>query len=263
VDLAGVLLANALAIIALMSVVWLISVPRRDVSIVDIAWGPGFGMVAWFTLVVADGADARRLLLAALTSIWGLRLGAYLAWRNLGRGEDRRYAAMRAHRPGSFWWWSLPFVFGVQAVLMWIVSLPIQAAGGQRLPEGLVALDVLGIVLWCVGYFFESVGDAQLARFKADPANRGKVMDSGLWRYTRHPNYFGDFMVWWGIYAIALATGDAWWTIVGPITMSVLLIKGTGAALLEKTIGERRPGYDQYVQRTSRFIPLPPKRASA
>ena len=156
---------------------------------------------------------------------------------------------------------SLGLVFGLQALLMWIVSLPVQVAQVQDTPSGLTALDVLGATLWAVGLAFESIGDAQLARFKRDPANADRVMDRGLWRFTRHPNYFGDFLVWWGIYAIALATGDAWWTVIGPVVMSVLLLRVSGVTLLERSLRKRRPGYEEYARRTSAFVPRPPRRA--
>jgi len=260
VSLGGVLLVNGAAVAALMVAVWLLSLALRDASIVDIAWGLGFVVVAWVTFAVADGAGARQALLAGLASAWGLRLAAYLARRNLGKGEDFRYRAMRARHGSRFPIVSLYLVFGLQGLLMWTVSLPLQAGQADATPDHLTALDAAGVAAWAVGFAFESIGDRQLARFKADPANAGRVMDRGLWRYTRHPNYFGDFMVWWGLYAIALATGSAWWTVVGPVVMSVLLIRVSGAALLERSLRSRRPGYEAYVRRTSAFFPRPPRR---
>ncbi len=256
-----VLLTNLAVVAGLMLVTWLVSLVLADASIVDLVWGLGFVLVAWATFVVAEGALLRRGLLVGLTTVWGLRLSAYLSWRNIGKGEDYRYRAMRERFGARFPLVSLYYVFGTQAALMWIVSLPVQVGQVPAAPDRLHWLDVVGIGAWLVGMFFESVGDWQLARFKADPANRGQVLDRGLWRYTRHPNYFGDFMVWWGLYAIALATGSAWWTVIGPIVMSVLLIRVSGAGLLEKTIGDRRPGYDDYVRRTSGFFPRPPRPA--
>ncbi len=254
----AVLAVNAGIVAAAMAVLWLVSLALKDASIVDIFWGAGFVVVAWATFLVADGEQARRVLLVTLTTIWGLRLAGYLAWRNLGKGEDYRYQAMRRRQGDRFWIWSLIMVFGLQGALMWAVSLPVQA--GQVPSGGLNVLDFVGIALWAVGLFFETVGDVQLARFKADPANQGKVMDRGLWRYTRHPNYFGDFLVWWGLYLIALATGAAWWSVVGPIVMSVLLIRVSGAALLERSLRKRKDGYADYVARTSAFFPRPPRR---
>jgi steroid 5-alpha reductase family enzyme len=234
---------------------------RDTLSIVDIVWGLGFAVIAWVTFALADGSTPRRVLIVVLTTIWGLRLATYLAARNLGKPEDFRYAAMRRRYGDRFTLVSLGLVFGLQAVLMWIVSLPIQVAQVQETPSGLTALDVAGAALWAVGVAFESIGDAQLARFKRDSANAGRVMDRGLWRFTRHPNYFGDFLVWWGLYLIALATGDAWWTVIGPVVMSVLLLRVSGVTLLERSLRKRRPGYEDYARRTSAFLPRPPRRA--
>lgn len=247
----------AIAVILL----WAISVVIRDASIVDIYWGFGFVLVAWVAFAIGDGAYSRQLLLTALVTIWGLRLTVYLAWRNLGKGEDYRYVAMRERWGPRFPLVSLGTVFLLQGALQWIVSLPVQAAQVPESPEGLIWLDWVGVAAWAIGLCFETVGDLQLARFKADPANEGKVLDRGLWRYTRHPNYFGDFMVWWGLYVIALSTGDAWWSIIGPIVMTVLLMRVSGVGMLEKTITSRRPGYEEYIARTSAFFPRPPKRS--
>ncbi len=258
--LGSVLIASAVAVAVAMIATWLVSLPIRNASIVDIVWGLGFVIVAWTAFLVADGADPRRWLLTALTTVWGLRLSIYLAMRNLGKEEDYRYQEMRRRHGDRFGLVSLGIVFGLQGALMWVVSLPVQAGQVPTTPPRLTWVDYVGAGVWLVGLVFESVGDWQLARFKADPANKGKVMDRGLWRYTRHPNYFGDFMVWWGLYVIALATGVAWWTVIGPIVMSILLIRVSGKAMLEKTIGKRRPGYDDYVSRTSGFFPMPPRR---
>jgi steroid 5-alpha reductase family enzyme len=189
-----------------------------------------------------------------LVSLWGLRLAAYLAWRNRGHDEDRRYQAIRRRNEPNFALKSLWLIFGFQAVLAWIISLPLAGAIAGDAPLGL--LDGLGVALWAVGLYFEAAGDWQLARFKADPGNTGRVMDRGLWRYTRHPNYFGDFCVWWGLYLVALSAG-AWWTVVGPLIMSLLLLRFSGVRLLERDIGERRPAYAEYVRRTNAFFPGP------
>jgi steroid 5-alpha reductase family enzyme len=257
--LTGVLLASALAISALMLATWIISVVVRDASIIDIVWGLGFVLVAWVSHVVGDGEASRSLLIAVLVTVWGVRLSGYLAWRNLGKGEDKRYQAMRRRWGDRFPLISLVTVFLTQGVLMWIVSLPVQLAAHAAEPTTLGVLAWLGVTVWFVGFVFESVGDLQLARFKADPDNEGQVMDRGLWRYTRHPNYFGDFCVWWGIFLVAAETGPARWGVVGPLVMSVLLMKYSGVGVLEKSIGKRRPGYDEYKRRTSTFFPMPPK----
>jgi len=258
-----VLLASAGAIAALMIVTWIISLAVRDASIVDLIWGFGFVLVAVTAAVVGEGFDARRYVLLALVGVWGLRLSGYLAWRNLGHGEDYRYVAMRKRWGERFWWVSLFQVFGLQGVLMWVVSLPVQLAATAALPDEFGLVAYLGIALWHVGFLFETIGDAQLARFKADPANKGQVMDQGLWRYTRHPNYFGDFCVWWGLFLVAAETGPARWGLIGPLVMSTLLMRVSGVAMLEKTIGKRRPGYAQYIERTSAFFPRPPREPAA
>jgi len=264
-------LANTVALAAAvaagsMVLLWLGSLAVGNASIVDIFWGPVFALVTWAVFAWVGGHDlpagggGRRLLLACLVSAWGLRLGGYLAYRNLGKGEDYRYVAMRQKAGGRFWIVSLFKVFLLQGFLLWVVSLPVQVGQLPSTPEGIGPLALAGAAVWAAGLFFEAVGDAQLARFKADPAHRGLVMDRGLWRYTRHPNYFGDFLVWWGLYLVALEGPGTWWTFVGPLLMSFLLIRVSGVAMLEKTIGTRRPGYAEYVRRTSAFFPLPPRR---
>jgi steroid 5-alpha reductase family enzyme len=254
-----ILVASALAVATLMALLWLASLARADASIVDIAWGPGFALVGLIAAVVGDGAPARRGLVAALAALWGLRLGAYLAWRNHGRGEDWRYRAMRAHHGDAFRWKSAYIVFGLQGALMWFISLPLQVAAAASEPAALGPLDALGVALFAVGFGFEAIGDAQLARWKADPANAGRVMDRGLWRYTRHPNYFGDACVWWGLYALAAATPGGWLTLLSPALMTFLLLRVSGVALLERGLSKRRPDYADYVRRTSAFFPLPPR----
>jgi steroid 5-alpha reductase family enzyme len=207
---------------------------------------------------VEAGSGDRAALALALTLLWGLRLGGYLLWRNAGHGEDPRYQAMRRHWGARFPLVSLVTVFALQGVLMWFVSLPVQVAIAST-PTPFGALDALGALLFAIGLGFESVGDLQLARFKADPANAGRVMDRGLWRYTRHPNYFGDCLVWWGLFAIALATPAGVFTVLSPVAMTFLLLRVSGVALLERSIVKRRPEYRDYIERTSAFVPLPPR----
>jgi steroid 5-alpha reductase family enzyme len=258
--MAEALAVSAVAVALLMLITWIISGIVKDASIVDLIWGFGFVGVAWTVLFFSAPAGGRGWLLVVLTTVWGLRLSAYLTMRNLGKGEDFRYQAMRRQHGDRFFVVSLGTVFGLQALLMWVISLPLQVGIATSDPGlGVSLLDGVGTALWALGLFFEAVGDWQLARFKSDPANHGKVMDRGLWRYTRHPNYFGDFCVWWGLYLIA-AAGGAWWTVVGPLLMSALLIRYSGAGLLEKTIGSRRPGYDDYARRTNGFFPGPPRK---
>ncbi len=250
---------SAAALLALMLATWGLSLVLRDVSIVDSAWGLGFVAVAWVAFALGDGEQARRLLLAALVSVWGLRLAGHIARRKLReRREDPRYGAWRERHGARFPVVSLFTVFLLQGALVGVVSLPLQGAAEQD--GGLGPLDFVGVAVWAAGLFFEATGDAQLARFKADPANRGTIMDRGLWRYTRHPNYFGDFLVWWGLYLIALSAG-AWWTLPGPLVMTLLLTRVSGKDHLERSMS-KRPGYADYVTRTSGFVPLPPRTPS-
>jgi steroid 5-alpha reductase family enzyme len=253
---------------------WLISIPLRNVAIVDGMWSLFFLAAGLSYALYSAGADAsvaapanfhimwtwgpRTTLVVLLVMIWALRLSVYITVRNWGHGEDRRYVAIRKHNDPGFEFKSLYLVFLLQAVLAWIISLPLLGAVLSPAPQSLGLLDVLGILLWGVGLFFEGVGDWQLSLFKRDPASKGVVMDRGLWRYTRHPNYFGDFCVWWGLYLIALS-GGAWWSFIGPLLMSTLLMRVSGVTLLEKDIGKRRAGYEDYVRRTNAFFPGPPK----
>ena len=255
----ALMLVSAGAIAALMLGTWLLSVRLGDVSIVDIAWGLGFVLVAWLAFALGDGPFERRLLVAVLVTIWGLRLSGYMLWRKRGEGEDFRYGEMRERHGARFPLVSLFSVFLFQGLGLWAVSLPLQAAASLPGPDELVALDIAGVVVWSIGMGFEAGGDLQLTRFRADPANRGKVMDQGLWRYTRHPNYFGDFCVWCGIFLIALAAEGAWWTVVGPLTMALVLRRIFGVPLMEAHLVSRKPGYADYMRRTSAFFPCPPR----
>ncbi|MGH2857479.1 MAG: DUF1295 domain-containing protein [Solirubrobacteraceae bacterium] len=251
----------AVAVAALMLCLWAASLALRDASIVDPAWGPLLVVVALVSALTGDGCLGRRWLLLALTAIWGLRLGAHLLIRRRGHpGEDRRYAAMRERHPRSFALWSLAAIFALQGLLILVVSLPIQVAAtrGGTLGPWIAP----GLALFTVGLTFEVVGDEQLRRFRADPDSSGAVMDRGLWRFTRHPNYFGDACVWWGLWLVALTAGQTWWTFVGPAVMTALLARVSGKPLLEREIAQRRPGYAEYVTRTSGFFPWPPRRES-
>jgi len=252
-------LFGAAAILALMTLLWLVSLVLRNSSIVDPFWGPGFVIVNWlYFALTPDGFEGRKWLISVLVTIWGLRLGLYLLWRNWGKGEDFRYAKWREEAGASWWWKSYFKVFFLQGVLLWIISAPLLAAQISPTPDRLIWLDGVAVVVWLVGFFFEAVGDLQLARFKADPANKGKLLTSGVWRYTRHPNYFGDAAQWWGFYLVALAAGG-WWTVFSPIVMTVLLLRVSGVALLEKSLKKEKPGYEEYVRNTSAFVPWFPK----
>jgi steroid 5-alpha reductase family enzyme len=236
---------------------WLVSLPLRNVAIVDALWSL---MLFAAGVVYALGADPRAPRLAFvlwLLAIWAARLSIYITARNIGKGEDRRYQEIRARNEPYFQFKSLYLVFWLQAGLAWIISLPLLGAFASLEPLGV--LDWIGLALWSLGFAFEAGGDWQLARFKRDPANRGKVMDRGFWRYTRHPNYFGEFCIWWGFYCFALNAG-AWWTLPGPLVISFLLLRVSGVTLLEKDIGNRRPQYADYVLKTNAFFPGPPRK---
>jgi len=255
----GDAMARAAVVIAILMVgTWLLSLILRNASIVDISWGLGFVAVAWAGRIATHGNSARQWLLTVLVTVWGLRLAGYLFWRNHGKGEDFRYRAMRKRWGPRFGLISLFTVFALQGTLMWVVSLSVQLAQTRDTRIGVRAY--LGVAVWLVGLVFETAGDLQLARFKADPASAGKVMDRGLWRYTRHPNYFGDACVWWGLALIAAETGAGAWGLIGAAVMTALLLKVSGVALLEKSLVKRREGYREYIARTSSFFPLPPRR---
>ncbi|MFE9797094.1 DUF1295 domain-containing protein [Streptomyces goshikiensis] len=259
---AGNLAASAGAALAVMLATFAIALRLGIHRIVDIAWGIAFAAVALVTWVLSAGYgdDLRRLLVLAATCLWGLRLALHIARRARGHGEDPRYAAMLARAPGSPARYALRKVYLLQGALVWLVSLPVQAAA--YLPGGPDPLMVLGLALWAVGLGFEAVGDHQLATFKSDPANRGRIMDRGLWAWTRHPNYFGDFLVWWGLYLTACTTWQtAALTLVSPLTMTGLLVWGSGKRLLEAHMADR-PGYADYKARTSGFLPRPPRRTT-
>ena len=251
---------NLAAVAAMMIAGWLISIVYRNVTIVDSLWGLGFVLVAWLTFFASDGYQIRNVVLATLVTLWGLRLSIYLSLRNWGKGEDPRYGGWRKKSGNQFWLVSLFKVFMLQALFLWVIAAVVQIGQLAPTPAELTWLDGLGIIVWTAGFMFESVGDWQLARFKSDPASKGRVMDRGLWAYTRHPNYFGEFLVWWGIFIITLATPNSWWTVICPIIVSAVLLKMTGIPLTEKALIKRRPGYESYIKRTSAFVPWPPKK---
>lgn len=260
------LLSNFLWIMAALVLLWAISVSRRDASIIDAFWGAGFVGVVWLTVVGlpdSEGIGTGGWLLVTLVTLWGMRLSIYLTLRFVGEHEeDRRYAGMRRGHGERFWWVSLFTVFGLQGVLVWLIALPLQlglmnAATAET--GAAVWWFIPGLLVFAVGLTFEALGDAQLAAFKSNPDNRGKVLDTGLWRWTRHPNYFGDATVWWGLFAVAVPLGAPLWTVFSPIVMSVLLMRVSGVTLLERDIADRRPRYSQYIKQTNAFFPGPRK----
>lgn len=242
----------------LAALTWLASLRRDDVSLVDRMWPVMIASGALVCYVSWPASSARANWMLVLVLAWGLRLCAYVTRRNWGHGEDRRYRQIRARNQPNFRVKSLYLVFGLQAVLAWIVAAPFLVGMSGTRPLGV--LDAIGIAFAAFGLVFEAVGDAQMARFKADPTHAHQVMDRGLWRYTRHPNYFGEACVWWGLWLIAVAGAGiaaAWWSVVSPLLMTVLLLKVSGVSLLEQDIGERRPAYRDYIARTNAFIPGP------
>lgn len=251
-------LIGGFAVLIYMTIAWLISLPLKNSSIVDSFWGLGFVLCAAIYAVSADGYEGRKMLILILVIIWGLRLSGYIAWRNGISHEDFRYRQWREEHGAAWWWYSYLKVFLLQGVILWIVSVPILGAMLNDSPNHLSLIDALGVILWGIGFFFEAVGDFQLAHFKNDPANKGKVMNRGLWHYTRHPNYFGDALVWWGFYLIALA-GGGWWTIFSPILMTYLLMKVSGVAMLERSLKKAKPEYQSYIESTSAFFPWFPQ----
>lgn len=254
------LMLLAAAVIAIhMLGFWLASLPLRDVSIVDIGWGLGFVLVGWVVFFTAEATGPSTHLLLAMVTVWGVRLAAYLAWRNHEQPEDRRYARMRHKHGDRFWWISLLTVFALQGVVMWIVALPVIVGlwkSAELSPTSW--LQWIGVFVWLVGLVFEAGGDWQLARFKSKAENEGEVCNTGLWRYTRHPNYFGDFCIWWGHWFVSLTSWATAWTIISPLVMSALLMKFSGVGLLEHDITDRRPDYAEYKRQTSTFFPWLP-----
>lgn len=259
-DTSTVLLAAIVTIACLMLATWSVSLLRRDASIVDIVWGLGFVLVAWAAKFVTGASGAGNWLLLLMVTVWGLRLAAYLAKRNLGKGEDFRYKAMRRKHGERFAIVSLYTVFGLQGALMFLVSLPV-TMGQRDTSAGAGFVVFLGFVVWTIGIYFEAVGDAQLARFKRDPRNEGQIMDQGLWALTRHPNYFGDALVWWGLAIVGSSQGAGVWAFLGAGVMTVLLVRVSGAAMLDRLLAKRKPGYAEYMARTSGFIPMPRRSA--
>ena len=249
--------AGLIVAIGASTLVWAVSVRRRDASLADIWWGPGFVALAWLYYALFDSAGVRPTTVALLVTAWGTRLAAHIAGRH--DGEDPRYRAMRDARGSGFWWQSLFTVSWLQAALLWFVALPLLFSARGSGPARVQPSDAIGLGLFALGFSFETIGDWQLARFTRNPANRGRVLDSGLWRDTRHPNYFGDATLWWGLFLLTVATPGGWMTIGSPLLMTVLLLRVSGVTLLEPHLTATKPGYADYVRRTSAFIPWPPR----
>jgi len=255
-----IFLTGFLVIMILMTLLWVASVIAKNVSIVDLFWGLGFILSGVFYFLKTGGNEPRKIILIILVSVWALRLSGYLAWRNIGKGEDFRYKQFREkYGAKRYWWISFFQTFLLQGILMWLISAPLLGAQIKGQNNALGILDYAGIVLWIIGFCFESIGDLQLSRFKNDPTNKGKVLDKGLWHYTRHPNYFGDSAIWWGYGFLCLAAGS-YLPVLGSVLMTALIIKVSGVALLEKSLKEKKPEYKEYIENTSAFLPWFPKK---
>ncbi len=249
-----------LLIMIMMTFLWVVSVIVKNVSIVDLFWGLGFVLTAGFYFLKTEGSGPRKVILIALVAIWGFRLSLHLAWRNIGRGEDFRYKQFRKnYGEKRYWWISFFQTFLLQGILMWLISAPLLGAQYYGQNRSLGIFEYIGIILWIIGFCFEAGGDIQLAKFKSDPANKGRIMDKGLWRYTRHPNYFGDATIWLGYGFLCLSSGS-YLPVIGSLLMIVLIIKVSGVALLEKSLKEKKPQYKEYIEKTSAFIPWFPKK---
>jgi steroid 5-alpha reductase family enzyme len=248
------------AILTMMTLLWIISIPIKNVSIVDLFWGFGFVVACLVYFLMTEGFETRKIVLLILVIIWGLRLSVHLAWRNLGKGEDFRYKKFRQdYGKHRYWWISFFQTFLLQGMLMWLVSAPLLGAQYYAKNNTLNVFDFIGVFVWLAGFIFEAGGDLQLARFKADPANTGKVLNKGFWHYTRHPNYFGDAAVWVGYAFICIAAGS-YIPVFGSALMIALIIKVSGVALLEKNLTASKPEYMDYIKKTSTFIPWFPKK---
>lgn len=253
------LFLNGLAAMLIFGVAgWLLSIYRNNVTHADSMWSLFFVFAASTYAWNQDNLNLRAILIFGLVLAWALRLCIYLTWRNWGPHEDHRYAEIRSNNEPHFKFKSLYIIFGLQAVLASIISLPLLKA----IPSdaSLNLLDLIGVLLAAFGIIWETVADWQLIQFKGQPNNKGKVLNTGVWRYSRHPNYFGECCIWWGFYLFALGSGG-WWTIVSPLLMTWLLLKFSGVALLEKDIGERRPEYADYIRTTNAFIPGRPRKS--
>ncbi len=252
------MLIGLAAVIVLGILLWLVSLAVRDSSIVDIAWGPLLFLVGLTYYLATVAPSSRARLMLALVALWAIRLAAHIGARNLGHGEDFRYAAWRAQHPDTWWIRSYFKVFLLQGLVAWLVVMPLYYAITSASPVHFTLWDQTGALVFAAGFLFEAIGDEQLRRFKADPANKGRVMNTGLWRYTRHPNYFGEAVLWWGLGLIGVAAGG-WLGLVGPAIITYLLIRVSGVAMLEKTLTETKPGYADYIARTPPFFPRVPR----
>jgi len=243
-----------------MCLLWIVSIFIRNVSIVDIFWGFGFVITCCVYFISTPPHGTRNILIMTLVTLWGLRLAIFLAWRNAGKGEDFRYREFRKkYGEKRYWWISFFQTFLLQGLLMWLISAPLLGAQYLHQERALGILDVIAVIIWIIGISFEAGGDLQLAMFRSNPANKGKVLNYGFWKYTRHPNYFGDSAVWWA-YALFSVSAGSYLPVLGSLLMTLLIIKVSGVVLLEKSLSEKKPQYREYIEKTSAFIPWFPKK---
>lgn len=247
-----------LVLFGYMSLWYIISLMMRRNDVADVAWGLGFVLVAWISFILSDNWSARGMIIVALVSMWGLRLAWHIHARNTGKTEDYRYLAWRKEWGRWFYVRSYIQVYLLQGALVFFIAMPVFLIHANAGPD-LGVLDVIGMLVWVIGFFFETLGDAQLARFIRNPAHAGQLMQSGLWAYTRHPNYFGEVTQWWGVWLIALAVPGGWMGIIGPMIITILILKVSGIPMLEKKM-ETHPTFAEYKRKTSVFIPMFPKR---
>ena len=249
------MLIGLAAVLALFTGLWLVSLLVKNSSIVDMWWGPGILLIGLTYAITSDSQASRASAVLAMLTLWAVRLAWHIGLRNIGHGEDFRYAKWRRERGPSWWWFSYVKVFVLQAVIAWLISMPLYYAIASPQPAQVTAWDYAGAILFTIGFLFEAIGDEQLRRFKTNPANQGRVLDSGLWGYTRHPNYFGEALLWWGFGLFSAATGG-YAGLIGPAIMTFLLIRVSGVALLEHTLRSTKPGYAEYIKTTPAFFPM-------
>jgi len=250
---------SAASLFSVLTILWVVSVRMKDTSIIDIFWGMGFVLVSWISFFFGSGEGLLHLLLPILASVWGIRLTIFLFLRNWGNGEDYRYQAFREKVGPSYWWKSLFFVFYFQGTCCLLIALPLMFGIASKSGSSPTLPVLFGGLLWGIGMFFEIVADDQMAAFRKNPENQGKIMNRGIWRFSRHPNYFGESTLWWGIYISVLSLPSAAWMVISPLLITFMIVKVTGVANLERHLRSRKPGYAEYVQTTSMFFPWPPK----
>jgi len=249
-----------LLIVLFFSIIWFWSVVLKNASIVDIFWGMGFIIAGIYYFIITPGSTIREIVVLILLIIWGIRLSTHIFKRNLGKPEDYRYQEFRKrYGEKRYWWFSFFQVFLLQGVLLWLISAPLLGVSQYSAEKAIGVIDAIALLIWLTGFVFETGGDWQLSRFKSNPANKGKLLQTGLWKYTRHPNYFGDAMIWWGFALFSVASG-CYLPLLSALLMNWLLLRVSGVAMLERTLINSKPGYENYVNQTSPFFPRVPKK---